>query len=98
MSVSLVKTIGRHSAETMAEVTPVTYVTPMGNVIRNVAGLQTFVARARFGSGAARHLCSAFDLETTVTESRCSTQGTDCDCTVRLSSGSWVSGDASFVS
>ena len=49
------------------------------------------------GSAAHRpkHLCSAFDLDTTHRESRCDIK--NCDCTVRLSTGSWVSGDASFV-
>ena len=97
MSVSMVKVIGRHAAETMAEVSPVVYVTPMGNVIRNTSGLQEFIARADIVGGEPRHLCSAFDLATAISESRCSTMGSDCDCTVRLSTGSWVNGEALFV-
>jgi len=97
MSVSMVKVIGRHSAETMAETSPVTYVTPMGNVIRNTSGLQEFIGRADVVGGAPRHLCSAFDLATAIGESRCSDRGSDCDCTVRLSTGSWVNGEALFV-
>jgi hypothetical protein len=99
MSVSLVKVIGRHAALEMAEVSPVVYVTPMGNVIRNTAGLKEFIGRADVVGGDARHLCSAFDLETMHCESRCVTDvvTSDCDCTVRLTGGSWVRGDASMV-
>lgn len=50
---------------------------------------------ARPSTRTPRHLCSAFDLDTAHRESRCDIK--DCDCTVRLSTGSWVRGDASFV-
>lgn len=95
MSVSLVKSTGRHAARMLNESVVACPAMP-GNtvayVVRNGRLAATGTARRSNGP---RHLCSAFDLDTTHRESRCDIA--DCDCTVRLTSGSWVRGDASFV-
>jgi len=58
-------------------------------------GRHSSVELARHSFHRPRHLCSAFDLATGHRESRCDIQ--NCDCTVRLSTGSWARGDATFV-
>jgi hypothetical protein len=96
-TVSLVKSTGRHAARSLRPSVVVCPAEPGRNnpvVFRNSEMVAS--AWAARGNGP-RHLCSAFDLATAISESRCSTMGSDCDCTVRLSSGSWVNGMAEFV-
>lgn len=99
MSVSLAKRVGRHASEIMVEASPVVFVSAQGHVVRKVSGHTDLLVApgARIRTRGPRHLCSAFDNQTLHTESRCRAQGYDCDCTVLLSRGGWVRGDASFI-
>ena len=97
MSVSLVKSTGRHAYGYVRPSVVVCPALPGRNnpvVFRN----SEMVASAWAAStGEPRHLCIAFDLATAIDESRCAVMGSGCDCTVRLTGGAWVRGDASMV-
>jgi hypothetical protein len=94
--VSLVKRIGRHSAEVMGRGPSVVTVAPALVGHSNPAvfrgGELVASAWAARGTGA-RHLCWSFDLEVDASESRCPARAEACDCVVLLSRGGWVGAD-----